>query len=122
MTHTLAKIRIRRDFLAAARAGKEVRPGVIVQMRARGETENAPPAAIRYGLTATKKTGNAVMRNRIRRRLRALAHEVLPARGVAGCDYVLIGRASTLHHPHEALHSELISAVAALAKGKNDGE
>ena len=49
--------------------------------------------AMRLGLTVTKKIGNAVVRNRMKRRFRALAREIVPAKGIAGADHVLIGRA-----------------------------
>ena len=76
--HALSSLRVRRLFLAAAKADKEVRRGLIVQARARGDDEISP-TPVRYGLTASKKIGNAVARNRARRRLRALAQEILPA-------------------------------------------
>ena len=78
----------RADFLAAARARKAVTPGFVLQGRDRG----APGGPVRVGFTASKKVGNAVTRNRAKRRLRALARLVLPAAGRAGWDYVLIAR------------------------------
>ena len=68
--HALSSLRVRRLFLAAAKADKEVRRGLIVQARARDKDEPSP-TPVRYGLTASKKIGNAVARNRARRRLRA---------------------------------------------------
>ena len=85
---TLAK---RSDFLAAARARHRATPGFVVQARQR-TTPDAATAPIRVGFTCSKKVGNAVARNRAKRRLRAIARAVLPEHGRAGWDYVLIGR------------------------------
>jgi ribonuclease P protein component len=81
----------RRDFLAAARARKQAMPGLVLQARKRTEGELSV-TSIRLGLTCSKKVGNAVTRNRARRRLRAAGMEALPKYGKAGWDYVLIGR------------------------------
>ena len=75
-------------------------------------------ATIRFGLTATKKIGNAVIRNRTRRRLRALAHEILSAHGQPGYDYVLIGRAATKHRTWEGLRTDLRSALKKVHKAE----
>jgi ribonuclease P protein component len=111
----LSSLRVRRDYLAAAKAAKEVRQGFVLQARKRGAEEptNTP---IRFGLTASKKTGNAVRRNRIRRRLRALAKEVLPHHGEAGFDYVIIGRVHTAPRAWDDLHIDLRSALKAIHK------
>ncbi len=84
----LATIKVRRDFLAAARARKWSAPGFLLQGRDRGDA--APP---RVGFTCSKKVGNAVARNRAKRRLRALARMALAPRARQGWDYVLIGKA-----------------------------
>ena len=80
----------RADFLRAARAEKAHAPAFLVQMRQRGPGE---AEGIRVGYTCSKKVGNAVARNRAKRRLREVARAVLPACGRQDCDYVLIGRA-----------------------------
>jgi ribonuclease P protein component len=79
----------RADFQRASRAIRVATPGFIVQMRQRspGEAEG-----IRVGFTCSKKVGNAVARNRAKRRLREVARLALASKGRAGCDYVLIGR------------------------------
>lgn len=71
-----------------------------------------PP--MRLGITVTKKVGNAVRRNRIRRRLRAVAAEILPSQARAGYDYVLIGRAATLTRPYPDLLVDLGRALTRL--------
>ena len=106
--HTL---RVRREFLAVAKGDKHVRQGLVLQARSRKPDTRINAAAIRFGLTATKKIGNAVTRNRTRRRLRALAHEILSAHGQPGYDYVLIGRAATKHRTWEGLRTDLRSAL-----------
>jgi ribonuclease P protein component len=99
-------IRKRKDFLAAARARSQARQSVVVQIRDRGDA-----AAPRLGLTTTRKLGNAVKRNRIRRRLRAAARTVLEARARPGHDYVLIGRQVSADVPFERLVADLGKAV-----------
>jgi len=86
-------LRRRADFLAAARARRQATPGFILQARRRGTDATPPgPDDVRVGFTCSKKVGNAVARNRAKRRLRALARQVLPESGQPGWDYVLIGR------------------------------
>ena len=106
--HTL---RVRREFLAVAKGDKQVQRGLILQAQCRKPDTRINAAAIRFGLTATKKIGNAVIRNRTRRRLRVLAHEILSAHGQPGYDYVLIGRAATTHRTWDGLRSDLRSAL-----------
>jgi ribonuclease P protein component len=109
----LSVLRARREFLAAAKADKQVRRGLVLQARTRKQDETSA-TPIRFGLTASKKTGNAVARNRIRRRLRALAQEVLPQHGQSGYDYVLIGRVHTAPRDWTALKKDLVSALRAI--------
>lgn len=113
--HALSSLRVRRLFLAAAKGDKEVRRGLIVQARAR-DIDEPSKTPVRYGLTASKKIGNAVARNRARRRLRAVAQEILPLEGQAGFDYVMIGRVHTALRPWSRLKSDLRSALRALHK------
>ncbi|SDJ14491.1 ribonuclease P protein component [Lutimaribacter saemankumensis] len=68
--------------------------------------------AIRVGFTCSKKVGNAVARNRAKRRMREAARAILPSHGRPGWDYVLIGRANeTAARPFEALKADLIFAL-----------
>ncbi len=90
-TPSLETLTKRVDFLACARARKAPAPAFVLQARCRAPDE-APAAGIRVGYTASKKVGNAVARNRAKRRLRALAREVIAAHGTCGWDYVLVAR------------------------------
>ncbi len=106
--HALTK---RADFLACARGRKAVTPGFVLQGRRRAEAED-DPACIRIGFTASKKVGNAVARNRAKRRLRALARAVLPREGLTGWDYVLVARKDeTAARPFATLEAELARAL-----------
>ena len=84
-------LRKRAEFVALNQSARRfVRPAFVVQMLPReGETD---PAAIRIGFTATKKLGGAVVRNRVKRRLREAVRQMLPGLGLAGHDYVFIAR------------------------------
>ncbi len=108
MLETLKK---RRDFLRAARSGvKSVTPGLILQVRADRQAD--PPAGgVRVGFTVSRKVGNAVARNRTRRRLRAAAEQVLQGGARQAGDYVLIGRRETVSRPFAALVQDLEDAV-----------
>lgn len=70
---------------------------------------------MRVGFTVTKKIGGAVVRNRMKRRLRALARELFPAKGIAGADHVIIGRASGIERDFHQLRGELASALERLS-------
>ena len=104
---TLAK---RADFVAASKAEKFVGNSIIVQAKYNASDN------IRVGYTASKKVGNAVVRNRAKRRMRAAAMETLAQYGTAGADYVLIGRAkTTCTVKFEDLKFELIRAIKKLS-------
>ena len=105
----MERLKRRQDFVAAARALYAAMPGMVVQMRPRGD--DAPP---RVGFTATKKIGNAVVRNRVKRRLRELARLQLASAARPGHDYVLIGRASSFGRGFPDLEKDLVSALKRL--------
>jgi len=102
----------RRDFLAANSGKRAPMPGFVLLVRARDDGD----PTMRVGYTVTKKIGNAVVRNRMKRRFRALAREVLPERGIAGADHVLIGRAGGVERDFAALRAEFAKALAKVAR------
>ncbi|MEE4117719.1 MAG: ribonuclease P protein component [Paracoccaceae bacterium] len=107
----LAGLTRRADFLAAARARRAGTAGFLLQARRRGEGEGEAGTA-RVGFTCSKKVGNAVTRNRAKRRLRAVVREVLPDAARPGWDYVLIGRpGATVDRPFPALLDDLRDAL-----------
>jgi ribonuclease P protein component len=105
-------LRLRRDYLAANKARRVVTPGFILLVNQRADDD----PKIRVGYTVTKKIGNAVIRNRMKRRLRALAREILPAEGTAGADHVLIGREAGIERDFAQLRSELQTALARIRR------
>jgi ribonuclease P protein component len=108
----LATLKRRRDFLAAARARRASFETLTLQARARRADEPAE-APVRVGYTCSKKVGNAVTRNRAKRRLRAVAAELLSEGGRDGWDYVLIGKPeATGGRPFDRLREELAAALA----------
>ena len=96
----------RADFLKAARAQSCAARGLVLQARQRGDDGN-----YRVGFTVTKKVGNAVTRNRVRRRLREAARLELADVAQPGFDYVLIGRKATIDRDFGALLGDLVYAT-----------
>jgi ribonuclease P protein component len=103
----LITLRKRSDFLAANRGKRFPMPGFVLLVRSRGDDNQA----MRVGFTVTKKIGGAVVRNRMKRRFRALARELLPAGGVPGADHVLIGREGGIERDFGLLREELAKAL-----------
>ena len=133
MMPDIRRLKTRREFLRVAAARRKcVRPGVVVQA-ARRRTSSTWPAksgkgtpcdsgpsrgargTIGVGFTASRKVGRAVDRNRARRRLRAVAAEVIPALGQVGTDYVLVARKETLNRSYADLVRDLREALSRLS-------
>ena len=106
----------RAEFLKAARARNKAMPGFVLQARQR---ESGDTDGIRIGYTCSKKVGNAVARNRAKRRVRGIAQAVLPTAGQAGWDYVLIGRnETTATRGFAKLCADLQSALNSVHRAK----
>ena len=106
----LPRLTRRAEFLkVAASRRKSVAPGLILQA-----SSAEPDAPLRVGFTASRKVGNAVARNRARRRLRAAAAEILPAHAAPGHDYVVIARQETLDRAYADLLADLAAGLKRL--------
>ncbi|UVI39406.1 ribonuclease P protein component [Qipengyuania spongiae] len=104
----------RADFLAANRGLRNAGPGFVLLTHPNGGQ------GVRYGITVTKKIGNSVVRNRMKRRFRALLRAALPEQGLPDTDHVLIGRDGGVERDFSNLSAELSRALSAAAKGKGD--
>jgi ribonuclease P protein component len=100
----------RSDFLAANRGKRYATPGFVLLVFDRRDDDPAK----RLGITITKKVGNAVIRNRMRRRFRALARELLDTHGKAGADHILIGRDGGIERDFATLRGEMAKALEKL--------
>ena len=118
----IGRLKRRAEFLQVAAANRKwVAPGLILQVRRQPSTESeshdAPRAAalepVRVGFTASRKVGNAVARNRARRRLRSVAREVL-SHAEPGNDFVLIARPATVVRDYQALVTDLVAGLKRL--------
>jgi ribonuclease P protein component len=109
----MERLRQRADFLAAAQGVKVTTAGFVLQAR---ERESGGP--IRVGFTVSKKVGNAVERNRVRRRLREIVRLSAAARLRSGHDYVLVGRRSALSLPFERMTQDFDQALRRLRAPK----
>ena len=119
MPATLNRLKRRSQFLRTASAGlKWVTPGMIVQGRRRAQSRDDLRAedGAGIGFTVSRKVGNAVQRNRAKRRLRAAVDAVMPLRADDGFDYVLIGRKETLERDFNALLGDLGNAINEIAR------
>lgn len=110
----VSRLTKRADYLRLARGRRWAAPGLVLQMAPTPE----PTDEARAGFTVTKKVGNAVVRNRARRRLREVARTVLPLYADHGCDYVLIAREATPERPFAALIEDLKQALRKVHGGR----
>jgi ribonuclease P protein component len=102
---SVGRLKRRADFLRVAAARRKwAAPGLILQAAPQPESG---PDEIRVGFTASRKVGNAVKRNRARRRLKALAAEVIASGTHPGLDLVLIARPATVDRPFDELRRDL---------------
>ncbi len=104
----------RADFLAANAGLRNARAGFVLLTRPNGGK------GIRYGITVTKKIGNAVVRNRMKRRFRELLRAALPVHGLPDHDHVLIGRAGGVERDFHLMAEELRRALERAREGKGD--
>lgn len=100
-------LRKRSDFLAANAGRRAATPGFVLLVRNR---EDGDPLK-RIGFTVSKKVGKAVVRNRMKRRFRALARELIPVSGHAGSDHVMIGRSGGIEREFALLRQDLTRAL-----------
>ena len=108
----LTVMKKRADFVAASKARYQTAPSLTVQMRNRRDDD----PSVRVGFTCSKKVGNAVARNRAKRRLREIARLDLPALAKTGHDYVLIGKKEvTATRDFEALRADFAKAIGKLS-------
>ena len=120
---TMGRLQKRADFLAAARGIRRVAGAITLELAPTPELSRKPDG-LRVGFTASRKIGNAVARNRAKRRLRAAASAQLPLLGRPGHDYVLVARASVLSCQFAALLNDLAEAVGSAHRkldAKKDG-
>ncbi|HEY6815505.1 MAG TPA: ribonuclease P protein component [Croceibacterium sp.] len=113
-SHPIAVLTRRADFVAANRGLRVARPGFVLLALPNGGLGK------RYGVTVTKKIGNAVVRNRMKRRFRELLWAALPAQGLPDHDHVLVGRQGGIERDFTLLREELSAALARALAGKGD--
>lgn len=110
MRPKVEKLRVRSDFLRVASGYRWRAPGLLVQGRPRKRADRDP--VVRIGFTCSRKLGNAVVRNRARRRMRHAANLVVPGYGRPGWDYVMIGlRDRTANRQFDRLVDDLRTAI-----------
>lgn len=111
-------IKKRSEFLTANRGKRYATPGFVLLVHDRRDEDPAK----RLGITITKKVGNAVVRNRMRRRFRALAAELLGENGKAGADHILIGRDGGIERDFALLREDMVKALRKLSQSSPLGE
>lgn len=114
MTPVLSVLTKRADFLAANSGTRNARAGFVLLTRPNDGQ------GIRFGITVTKKIGNAVVRNRMKRRFRELLRAALPVQGLPDHDHVLIGRAGGIERDFHLMAEELAGALSRAAQGRGD--
>jgi ribonuclease P protein component len=107
----IGRLKTRAEFLHVREGTRFAAPSLVLQARARGATSKAPAHEARFGFTASKILGNAVLRNRARRRLKEAVRIVGPEHAVPGYDYVLIARAGTVQRRFTEITRDLERAL-----------
>jgi ribonuclease P protein component len=111
---TIEVLTKRADFLLANKGLRNARPGFVLLTRPnQGKGK-------RFGITVTKKVGNAVVRNRMKRRFRELLRDALPVEGLPDHDHVLVGRVGGITRDYHRMRNELTHALAAASEGKGE--
>ena len=120
-TPKLERLKKRRQFLAVAQGRSSARGAVLIQdLPRREESEPTSDSLIGLGFTATKRLGNAVVRNRAKRRLREAARRLAPLHAVPGHDYVFVARNGAPTRPWARLLDDVKTALLTLAAGRGD--
>ena len=115
-SHSIEVIRKRPDFLAANRGKRFVTNSFVLLAHRRRADHPISSQTVRFGITVTKKIGNAVTRNRVKRRFRALLAQCLPSHGIAGVDHIMIGRKTDHEADFAAMKADLEKGLKYLAK------
>lgn len=114
----IGRLKKRSEFLRCQRQGQKwAAPGLVLQCRTWNAYDLGPEkrdGGVAVGFTTSKKVGNAVARNRARRRLRALVSEVFPDYVLSNRDFVLVGREQTIRRPWKKLVEDLKTALKRL--------
>lgn len=108
----IGRLKIRREFLYVRDGTRYAAPSLVLQARARAAGADEDPHLARFGFTASKALGGAVVRNRARRRLKEAVRLTGPSHAMEGYDYVLIAREGTVQRPFTALIKDLERAFA----------
>ena len=108
----IGRLKTRAEFLYVRSGTRYVTPSLVLQARRRADGEADESGLARFGFTATKKLGGAVIRNRARRRLKEAVRQAGPSHALAGYDYVLIAREGTVQRRFTALLKDLERAFA----------
>jgi ribonuclease P protein component len=109
----------RSEYLRVARGGRTPRRGFLLQSMPRGEAE---PGEARFGFTVTKKIGNAVVRNRIRRRLKEAVRLAGAVAAAPGTDYVLVGRPAAADQTFADLCADVAGAIRSAGRPRGGGD